>query len=223
MVGIFHFSIKARDIVIAALCGAVNDVLQIISTFFTPIPGISVFYPPSGFGSATGVWFGFWGWIGAVLGTLFAAPYWGYSLPVALLFAFLTPWEVLIPALIWRSLKLDASLKGAKAYAVYIGIVAIFGTFLDAVFGMFVSIFAGYYTTDFAFKVAIWPWWLADAVAALVLGIVLLKALTPYIKKTGLYYDGFFARRTTLDTGSPMVGGPVTRTTNTSEDKPTTP
>jgi len=195
MMGFYSFSIKTRDIVIAALCGAVNAVLQIVSTFFTPIPGVSVLYPPSGFGAATAVWFGVWGWIGAILGTLFAAPYWGYSLPVALMFGILTPMEVLIASLIKR--KLDPSLKNKKSLLLYVGLVVILGTFLDALFGMFVSIYVGYYSATFAFTVAIWPWWLADAVAAFVIGIFLLRVLTPYVKKIGLYYDGFFARKIT--------------------------
>ncbi len=204
MPSLFGFSVKARDLVIAALCGAVNAVLQIISTFFTPIPGLSVFYPPSGFGAATGVWFGFWGWIGAALGTIFAAPYWGYSLPVALLFAFLTPWEVLIPSFIWRAMKLDPAVKSKRSLAAFIGFVAVLGTFLDAVFGVAISAFVGYYPIDYAYTVAVWPWWLADFLAALILGLILLRALTPYVKRTGLFYDGFFSR--TVTTGqSPSI------------------
>jgi len=193
LAGMFSFSIKTRDIVIAALCGAINAVLQIVSTFFTPIPGLSVLYPPSGFGAATAVWFGFWGWVGAVLGTLFAAPYWGYSMPVAVLFGVLTPWEVLIASLLRRNF--DPTLKNKRSLGMFIGLVVILGTFLDALFGMLVSIYVGYYTPDFAFTVAIWPWWLADAVAAFVIGIFLLRVLTPYVKRMGLFYEGFFARK----------------------------
>jgi hypothetical protein len=193
--GIFSFSIKPRDIVIAALCGAIHAILQIISTFFTPIPGLSVFYPPSGFGAAIGIWFGFWGWLGAVLGTLFSAPYWGYSIPVALMFGILTPWEVLIPAILWRIARLDPELKEKRSLLIFILAVAVVGTFLDALFGMIISIGIGWYTPEFAFTIAIWPWWLADLVAAMVLGIILLRALSSYVKKIGLFYEGLFMRR----------------------------
>ncbi len=192
-----------------------NAVLQIVSTFFTPIPGLSVFYPPSGFGAATGVWFGVWGWIGAALGTIFAAPYWGYSLPVALLFAFLTPWEVLIPSFLWRAMKLDAALGNKRSIFAFVGFVAVLGTLLDAAVGVFLSAMVGYYPLDYAYTIAIWPWWLADFLAALILGIVLLRALTPYVKRTGLFYDGFFSRTVTTETppSVPPSSGPTINST----------
>ncbi|MCD6513684.1 MAG: hypothetical protein J7L07_02055 [Candidatus Odinarchaeota archaeon] len=192
--GIFSPEISTKAIVVAALNSGIYYVLGTFGTLFQPIPGVSVIYPASGYASATGIWFGFWGVLGPIIGTILSAPFWGYSIPVAIAFGVLAGmWDALIPAIVWRVMKLDPMLRDKRSIIMYIIFGSIVNTFIDAFGGMIVSIAIGWYTPEFAFTVAIWPWFIADAVACLTLGVLMLKLLTPYIERSGLYFEGFFA------------------------------
>jgi len=186
----------SRQVAIMAFSAAVYGVLNWISAAFQTIPGASLIFPATAAATAFGIWFGVWGVIGVIIGTIVSNPAWGTPFVVGVAAALLAnDMEALIPALAFRSLRIDPSLGSWKSLGGYIVFGAILNTLACSVIGMLIYAAVGWYTLDFAFLVGIWFWWVADTLAAIILGIPLLKGLSPYIMRTSLYHQGFVARK----------------------------
>lgn len=190
------FEFGSRQLVIIALSTAVYSVLNWVSAAFQVVPGASLVFPATAAAIVFTMWFGIWGAIGVFLGTIIGGFAWGTTVLVSFVGGFHNILEGIIPALVfyyWPGLRKD--LGNAKSLIAYVLFAVILGTFVNALLGNLNYVLWGYSSLDYALKVGLWPWWLADAVAAVALGIPLLISMTRFVEKTSLYHQGFIARR----------------------------
>lgn len=187
-----RFEFGARQIAIIALSTALYAVLNWFSAAFQVVPGASLIFPATAIAIVMTIWFGFWGALGAYFGTIIGNFAWGTALQVGItggVHDMLEGMIVAVPFFIWA---LRRDLPNISTLAIYVVLAAV-GTGANALLGNLNYVLWGVYPLD-AVVAGIWPWWLADFVAALVLGIPLLRFLTPFVQRTGLYHQYFFAR-----------------------------
>ena len=100
-----------------------------------------------------------------------------------------------------KTLKVDTVMRSKKAFAVY-ALACLIGAAVEAVAGEWVLVAIGL-TTVGAIPYGALVWWVGDITAGLILAPILLRALTPFFKRSGLYYDKFFSVRR----GSSIIEG----------------
>jgi hypothetical protein len=183
----------ARQIAIIALSTALYAVLNWFSAAFQVVPGASLVFPATAVAIVMTMWFGFWGALGAYFGTIIGNFAWGTSVQVSITGGIHDMIEGLIPAAVFYALNLRRDLGDRRSLAAYVVLVVI-ATGVNALLGNLNYVLWGLQTVDYALTVGIWPWWLADLVAGLVLGIPLLRFLSPFVRRSGLYHRHFFAR-----------------------------
>lgn len=187
-----RFEFGARQIAIIALSTALYAVLNWFSAAFQVVPGASLIFPATAIAIVMTMWFGFWGALGAYFGTIIGNFAWGTALQVGItggVHDMIEGMIVAAPFFIWA---LRRDLPNITTLAFYVVLAAI-GTGTNALLGNLNYVLWGVYPLD-AVVAGIWPWWLADFVAAIVLGIPLLRFLTPFVQRTGLYHRYFFGR-----------------------------
>jgi len=184
----------SRQIAIIALSTAVYSLLNWFGAAFQVVPGASLIYPATAAAVVFSLWFGFWGALGAYFGTIIGGFAWGSPIYVGLTGGLHDMIEGLIPALVFYALHLDRGLRDKRSLLFYVIFGCIVGTAANAVLGNLNFVLWGVLPLK-AVLVGFWSWWAADAVAAVVLGIPLLRFLTPYVEKTSLYHEGFLVRR----------------------------
>lgn len=190
-----NFEFGSKQISIIVITTAVYSLFGLFGSAFQIAPGVSLVYPATAIAVVFSMWFGVWAVVGVYLGTIIGGLTWAPIL-VNSTGGFTTILEGLIPALVfYGSTKLKKDLSDRKSLTAYIVFAVVLGTFACAVLGNLNYTLWGYQTLEYALTVGIWVWWLGDAVAALVIGIPLLRLMTPYVMKTSLYHQGFIQRR----------------------------
>jgi hypothetical protein len=184
----------SRQIAIIALSTAVYSVLNWLSAAFQVVPGASLIYPATAAAIVFSLWFGVWGMLGAYFGTIIGGFAWGSAVHVNMTGGLHDMMEGLIPAIAFFSLRLDRGLRDRKSFLLYILFACILGTAVNAILGNLNYALWGVLPLN-AVPIGFWSWWLADLVAAVVLGIPILRFLTPFVERTSLYHEGFLARR----------------------------
>ena len=183
-----------RQIAIIVVGTALYSVLNWFSAAFQVVPGASLIFPATAVAVTFSLWFGFWGSLGAYFGTIIGGFAWGTTVLVSATGGIHDMIEGLIPLFVFRALQLDVGLRRSRDLIFYVIFGAVINTFVNALLGNLNYVLWGMQPLE-AIWVGVWPWFIADMMAALVLGIPLLRALTPYIKRTGLYHEGILRRR----------------------------
>ena len=94
-----------------------------------------------------------------------------------------------------RKFKADISLRNVKSFVIFIVFGTIVNVFIEAIFGNLVSYAVGFYTLGFAFTIGIVTWFSGSFTGTLVIGGILLRALSPYFEKSPLYSPVLFKRK----------------------------
>lgn len=185
----------AKQIAIVAVTTAAYSLLALFGSVFQTSAGVSIVYPATAIAVVFTIWFGGWALIGVYLGTLIGGITWA-PLLVNMTGGFTTILEGLVPALAFYYIpKLRKDLGDKRSLVVYVISAVILGTFLCSLFGNLNYVIWNYQSLEYTFTAGLWLWWFGDAVAALVLGLPILMFMSPYVMKTSLYHQGFFARR----------------------------
>ena len=183
--------IKVVNLVLVAVTAAVAAILDAFGVISTPIiPGVALFYPGEAFLVAFAIWFGVWGLIGNWIGTIIGGLITGMPLFVAIFMKFANVAQPLIPAIVWKMMKLDISLKDKKSLLMYIIFGAILGPIVGATWGVGTLVYVGFVPAS-VFWIAWWGWFLGDAIVIIVLGIPIMYIASPYVERSGLYIEGW--------------------------------
>lgn len=175
--------------VIAGLV-ALLDFIGVI-TFPVGFFGVSsAFYIGAAFFTAFAIWFGLYGLLAIYIGLLIGAVIAGTFTIFAFVLALGNVLGAGIPMIVFKKGNLSIELKNAKDYI---------GYFLSSTLGQ--SIFSGVWTI-YGFSifgiipqetigVVLSGWIFGDIVVSLIIGIPLLKLVSPVIKRTSLYKKNF--------------------------------
>jgi len=155
-------------------------------------PGVSGLYFAVAFMIAFTLWFGMWGaiaaYIGCFIGIGMAA---GLPPDVNAYWSLADFWQVLIPLIAFRTLGADLGLKTKRDFLIFV----IFGVALNNLAG------AGWGASMLALGGIIsWDnvpdvfagWLIPNILVTIVISPLLLRYITPYIKKSGLYVRNYW-------------------------------
>jgi len=191
-----RFEFGPRQVAIVALGTALYSVMNWLSASFQTVPGATLVFPATAVAITFSMWFGFWGALGAYFGTIIGNFAWGTAVHVGITGGVHDMIEGLIPALVFYAAgdRLRRDLGDARSLATYVVFGVVLGTGVNALLGNLNYVLWGLQPLG-AIWAGLWTWWLGDAIAAAVLGIPLLRFLTPFVERTALYHETFFARR----------------------------
>ncbi len=199
----------ALEVIIIALSSAIYAVLGVISASIIIVPGLPLFYAPEGFILPATLWFGGWAGIGAFFGTIFASPFYGQGYDLGVLYGLVDLIVPFVGAFFIKRFKADIGLRSAKSFAIFFVFGTVVNVLIEAFFGNLVSYGVGFYTLEFALTAGIFSWFIGSFTGTLVIGGILLRALSPYFEKSPLYSPTLFKRKQERTMGPPPSPTPA--------------
>ncbi len=195
-------SIGARQIVIVALSSAIYAVLGIAAATFSLAPGgISVFYFPAIFIYPAAMWFGVWGVLGAFFGSILFSPFFGYGFLVGVIYGVVDMISPAAVGILTRVFRVEPRIPTGRDYLLF-ALTVLIGASIEAVIGGVVTNGVGLISPD-AIPFTSFVWWTGEITAGWLLAPILLRVLTPYFQRTGLYHPKFLSAQT----GSSIIEG----------------
>lgn len=181
---------KVNWFILMGVIAGLTAVLDYIGVVAFPIGffGVSAFYIGAAFFTAFALWFGWKSLIAMYIGLLIGALISG----TFTIFAFLLAWGnvvgVAIPMLLFsiKKLNLNIELLKLKDYAAYVFSVTILQNIVSALWVLGGFVFFGIMPAE-SFKVAFAGWVIGGSIVSIVIGIPLLKIVTPVIKRTAVF------------------------------------
>jgi hypothetical protein len=180
-------------IVALALFTGIGIVVGTFGSLAIPIGFVSAFWPGQAIQAVGSVWYGMWGGLAAFIFPLISNAMSGSApLPVSLAYIPGNFVQGMAAGWIFRQLKLNPSLKFGRDWLWFtlVGILAanafgaLWGTTVLRIFGLI---------TPSAQPVAWAGWFLGNSVASWVLGVIMLKFLSPLVVKTKAFCKGYWA------------------------------
>jgi integral membrane sensor domain MASE1 len=185
----------AKQIAIVAMSSAIYTVLGVFAASLLIIPGLPLFYAPEGFIVPATLWFGVWGALGAFFGSILFSPFYGYGYTVGTLFAIVDMIVPLVAGYSLRKLKIDISLKNKRSFVYFVLFGCLINVVLEALVGVYVSYSVGFYTLIFAYTYGLASWFVGSFTGTLVIGGILLRALSSYFIRSPLYHESLLPRK----------------------------
>ncbi|MEM3506941.1 MAG: hypothetical protein QW589_08370 [Candidatus Bathyarchaeia archaeon] len=183
--------VRPIHLVLIAIVAAINTIASIAATVIQPFPGKAFIYLPVAVMPVFGIWFGPWALIGGILSGVLYAPFWGMPIHFGFISGFSDAYLGLIPWIAFKALKINPELKTIKDYLAYfIFIVGITVTSEQLVYSAMSAYIFGFFPPSMIIAVTV-----AAIPGALIgtfpLSLILLKALSGFVKKTPLYVKGW--------------------------------
>jgi len=180
-------------IIILILITIINVLLSRFAIYTWHIaPGVSNLYFAVAFMIVFTLWFGAWGAIAAYIGCFIGAGMsTGLPLDVNAYWSLADIWQVLIPLIAFRALGADVGLKTRRDFFIFV----IFGLLLNNMAG------AGWGVSTLALNGIIsWNnapdifigWFIPNIIVTIAIAPLLLRYITPYIKKSGVYVRNYW-------------------------------
>lgn len=184
--GLSHF-------VMMALFTGVGIVVGTFGSIALPLGVVSAFWPGQAIQSVGTIWYGGWGGISAIVFPIISNAISGSAaLPVSIAYIPGNLAQGIIAGIAFRAFKADPRLNTAKDWIVF----TLFGTLLanaiGAAWGTGVLLIFGLTTKD-AFFTMFMGWFLGNAVASWILGVIMLKFISPIVMKTKTFCKGIWA------------------------------
>ena len=169
--------------VIAGLV-AILDWIGVVG-FPIGIFSVSAFYIGSAFFTAFAIWFRWKALIAMYIGLLLGALLAGTFTIFAFILALGNVFGAMIPMLVFSSRRFSKELRSLKDYIAYILSATVGQNVISAIYVLGGFVLFGIIPGT-AFKVAFTGWVVGGIIVSLVIGIPLLKFLSPYLKRSNL-------------------------------------
>lgn len=180
-------------VVALALFTGIGIVVGTFGSLAVPIGFVSAFWPGQAIQAVGSVWYGWWGGIAAFVFPLISNAMSGSApLPVSLAYIPGNLIQGIAAAWVFRQFKLDPTLKTGKDWLGFTLVGIILANAFGALWGTWVLRIFGLITPD-AHVVAWAGWFLGNSVASWVLGVLMLKFITPLVVKTKAFCKGYWA------------------------------
>ena len=186
--------VTPMQVILTAINSGVIGILAILGVVYTPIlPGVGAIYPATAFEVAFGIWFGIWGAIASYIGCLIMNLYTGIPLALALPLSLSDFLAAFLPLLGFKWLKRNPKLLDKMDWVTYI----IFGILLSSIPGslyyMYILMMIGWVPSWEAYWTGVLFWNIGNYIVVAVITTPMLKILTDYVKRTGLYVEGWIS------------------------------
>lgn len=180
-------------VVALALFTGIGIVVGTFGSLAVPIGFVSAFWPGQAIQAVGSIWYGMWGGIAAFLFPLISNAMSGSApLPVSMAYIPANFVQGMAAGWIFRQMKLHPALKYGRDWLWFtlVGILA--ANAFGALWGTTVLRLFGLITPD-AHLVAWAGWFIGNSVASWVLGVLLLKFLSPLVIRTKAFCKGYWA------------------------------
>ncbi|QQK06957.1 hypothetical protein [Miniphocaeibacter halophilus] len=180
-------------VVMTALFSGVGIVVGTIGSLAVPVGFVSAFWPGQAIQSVGSIWYGAWGGIAGVLFPIISNVIGaGVAIPVSLAYIPGNFLQSMIAGIAFRTLKRDPRLKSFKDWIVYIIFGILISNAVGAFWGTWTQRLFGLLTPDSHF-VTFMGWWIGNSVGSGILGIVMLKFISPIVIKSKTFCKGYWA------------------------------
>lgn len=180
-------------IVITALLIGIGAVVGAFGSFSFPLGfGVNFFWPAIAVQNVGGIWFGGWGVLAGALFPLISNGITGTPIYVSLAYIPGNAFQAFIPALAFRLLKADPSLKSTRDYIVLVLSIAI-GSAIGAIWGPMVVLRSFGLLTASSLPLFIFGWFAGNTIPGIIFGIILLKALSSVVVRSSSFVKGWWA------------------------------
>lgn len=178
--------VGSRHLVAVVVCALIYGALVFVSRFSPSLFGIQTIYPPAAVAAPFGVWFGFWGGLGNALGNLVSAVVVGRN-PVPWLIAYAAQFFMAaVPGVFYRKPTIEGT-RDLVRFELWNLVGLLLGTVLVAV----QLVLNGTAPANIVWG-TIWPYMVAsNFITGAILAPIILRYLSPYIVKSGLYFRRF--------------------------------
>ncbi|MCD6515186.1 MAG: hypothetical protein J7L07_09710 [Candidatus Odinarchaeota archaeon] len=184
--------ITPMHIILTAINSGVIGILAILGVVYTPVlPGVAALYPATAFEVAFGIWFGIWGAIASYIGCLIMNLYTGIPIVLAIPLSISDFLAAGIPAAAFRLAKSDPELKTIKDWINYIISGVILSSVPGSMYYMYILMIIGWVPSWEAYWAAVAAWNIGNYIVVLIIATPMLKILTSYVKRSGLYVEGW--------------------------------
>ncbi len=183
---------KLNDFILIGVIAGLVAILDYIGVIIFPIGimGASAFYIGSAFYTAFAIWFKGKAlisiYIGLLLGALISGTF--------TIYAFLLAWGnvigVIIPMIFFKK-WFNMELKKPKDFLGFIISVTILQSVISSAWVLTGFYYFGIMPAE-AIVASIYGWLIGDVIVSIIIGIPLLKYLSPFIKKTSLFVKKFW-------------------------------
>jgi hypothetical protein len=172
----------------------INLLLARFAVIATPIaPGVAAIYVAVAFMIAFALWFGLWGAIAAYVGSFIGAGLLsGIPLDINSYWSLADLWQVLIPLIAFRALNADVGLRTKRDFLIFLIFGWILNNLIGAIWGAITLILGGIALWN-EFSVLFTGWFVGNLIVTIIITPLLLRFVTPFIKKYGLYVKGYWA------------------------------
>ncbi|MFC1905577.1 hypothetical protein ACFLXL_02075 [Chloroflexota bacterium] len=187
---------KNRVYTLALICLIVTILNVVLSRFAAVtcpiVPGAASLYFAIGFMITFTLWFGLWGAIAAYLGCFIGAGLlMGMPLSVSLYWSLADLWQVIIPLVAFRTLHAGTGLQTKRDFLIFLAFGIMLNNVVGAAWGSSMLAVGGQIQWD---EVAgtFAGWLIGNIIITSVIGILLLKFVTPYVIKAGLTVEKYW-------------------------------
>ncbi|MCZ7392963.1 MAG: hypothetical protein ABOK23_04420 [Candidatus Methanoperedens sp.] len=155
--------------------------------------GVSGLYFAVAFMIAFALWFGVWGAIAAYIGCFIGAGMSTTGLPpsVNVYWSLADFWQVLIPLIAFRTLGADAVLKTQRDFLIFLVFGVVLNNLVGAGWGASTLAVGGIISWNNAPDIFA-SWLIGDLIVTIAITPLLLRYITPHIKKSGVYVRNYW-------------------------------
>jgi len=179
--------------VMTALFTGIGVVVGTFGSLAIPLGYITAFWPGQAIQSVGGIWYGGWGGIaGAVFPLISNAISGAAPLPVSLAYIPGNLAQAIVGGIAFRLLKADPRLRTGKDWVVFTVFGIILSNAIGAAWGSGVLLLFGLISAD-AFPVTFIGWFLGNSIASWVLGVVMLKYISPIVLRSKTFVKRVWA------------------------------
>lgn len=184
--GLAHF-------VMMALFTGVGIVVGTFGSLAITIGPVSCFWPGQAIQSVGCIWYGGWGAIAACVFPLISNAISGAAaLPISLAYIPGNLAQGAIAGYFFRKMKCDPRLKTTKDYVAFLLFGTVIANLIGAAEGNLVLLAFGIITPA-GLPLNFIGWFLGNTVASAILGVIMLKFLSPLVMKTKTFCKGIWA------------------------------
>ncbi|WOP19615.1 MASE1 domain-containing protein [Raineyella sp. LH-20] len=184
--GLQHF-------VMTALFTGIGVVVGTFGSLAIPLGYITAFWPGQAIQTVGGIWYGGWGGIaGAVFPLISNAISGSAPLPVSLAYLPGNLAQAIVGGLAFRMLKADPRLRSGKDWVVFTVFGIVLSNVIGALWGAGVLVAFSLISPD-AFVVTFIGWFLGNSIASWVLGVVMLKFISPIVLRSRAFVKRVWA------------------------------
>jgi len=184
--GLSHF-------VMMALFTGVGIVVGTFGSIAVPMGMVSAVWPGQAIQSVSCIWYGGWGAISSVVFPIISNAIAGSAaLPISIAYIPGNLAQGICAGLAFRKMNCDPRLRSFKDWAVFLLVGTVLANAIGAGWGNFILYLFGMITPD-AILVSFLGWFIGNTIASGILGIIMLKYLSPLVMKTRTFCKGMWA------------------------------